>query len=65
MITKYGTYIIYRCKHCKKTVNVPLHMEHCPQLEKYANFCTHEWEKIGEFKDAEINKDKSGSIQFS
>lgn len=66
MITKYGTYKVFKCKHCNNTVEIPLHLKDTPQLEKYASFCTHDWEEQDEdIVHAEINTEESGSLQSS
>ena len=56
---KYGTYIIYECKHCHWQVTIPLHQKNNPQLEKYASYCTHDWEIIGEIDEQQIDEEKS------
>ncbi len=63
-ITKYATYTVFKCSHCDTTIEIPLHLKETPQLEKYASFCTHEWEEVGE-KDGEINAEKDTSLQPS
>ena len=62
---KYGTFKIYKCTHCDNIVEVPLHLKDSPQLEKYASFCTHEWEEVGEKQNAKINEEESRSLQSS
>jgi len=42
---KYGTYVVFKCKNCGHTIEVPFHLKDDPPLEKYASYCTHEWEE--------------------
>ncbi len=63
---KYGTYIVYRCTAgCNHTVEIPLHLENNPPLEKYASFCTHEWVKEGELDYEQTHTEKSTDLQPS
>jgi len=63
-ITKYATYTVFKCSHCGTTIEIPLHLKDAPQLEKYASFCTHDWEEVGE-KDGTTDTEKDTSIQSS
>jgi DNA-directed RNA polymerase subunit RPC12/RpoP len=60
MLTKYGTYVIFKCERCSKTIEVPLHMRETPQLEKYAYQCTHEWKEVTDH--AKTNREKSRNL---
>ena len=62
---KYATYTIYECSHCKHTVEIPLHLKETPQLEKYASYCTHDWQELGEKQNATTDAEKSRSLQSS
>ena len=62
---KYGTFKIYKCTHCGNTVEIPLHLKDCPQLEKYASYCTHDWEEIGEKQNGQIDQEESRGFQPS
>lgn len=62
---KYGTVIIYKCVHCEHKIEIPLHQRDMPRLEKYASYCTHDWEEQKQEEDyASTNEDKSGSLQL-
>ena len=58
---KYGTYTVYTCKKCGETTEVPLHLGDAPPLEKYASFCTHDWQITEEVSNdvPETNKEES------
>ncbi len=43
---KYGARVTFKCTNCKHEVDYPLHQKDDPPLEKYASYCTHEWEEI-------------------
>lgn len=59
---KYGTYIIYKCKKCKKEITVPLHQDGEMELEKSAENCGHDWEKIGESSDVQSDNKESKNV---
>jgi hypothetical protein len=61
---KYGTYVIYKCSKCGRTINIPYHLREHPPLEKYASFCTHEWEEE-EVCYGKTDRKKSEDIQLS
>jgi len=59
---KYGTYVVYRCNKCKKEVEIPYHLLDQPPLEKYASYCEHGWEKIGDKIYNEDDTEKSENL---
>ncbi len=59
MITKYGTFVVFKCKHCKKIDRVPYHLKNSAPLEKFASYCTHEWEILN---DGNAYQEESESI---
>lgn len=65
MLTKYGTYVVYKCDKCQHTTEIPLHLEDNPPLEKYASYCTHEWIKLGEEDYGKTDREEDKDLQPS
>ena len=56
---KYGTYVVFKCVNCEWEIEIPFHQKDSPQLEKYASYCTHEWEDI---TNAKANEKESTNV---